>query len=199
MIHRCNKITVALATIPIVCSLFACFASHILAEDSTVYFDDPISAPTACMLPVTGNESSVTDEQIDAAETSSSNHDKVVALAATPAGTTVVDTTTNAGAGVGVGVSFPNGGTDNAIQSGTRYTYTEYISKMYGFAMKVAVALSILMVIYAGFKYMTSRGDSSSINEAKDILFSTLMGAALLMLVVLVGNIAGFKTSVWGI
>ncbi|MEI6144039.1 MAG: hypothetical protein WCP91_00385 [Candidatus Berkelbacteria bacterium] len=190
---------VVLATIPIVCSFFVCFAGHILAEDSTIYFDDPTSAPTSCAIPVAAKAVSATDDQIAAAEASSSNQDKVVAAATTPAATTVTGTTANTDPGVGVGVSFPNGTSDNAIQSGTRYTYTEYIRKMYGFAMKVAVALSILMVIFAGYKYMTSRGDSSSINEAKDILFSTLMGAALLMLVVLVGNIAGFKTSVWGI
>jgi hypothetical protein len=102
-------------------------------------------------------------------------------------------------AGVGVGVSYPNGATTNSIQSGQTYTYIQYISLMYGFAMKAAIALSILMVIYAGYKYMTSRGDSGAINEAKDILFSTLMGAALLMLVILVGNIAGLQTSTWGI
>jgi len=105
----------------------------------------------------------------------------------------------SSGSGVGVGVSIPNGTDDNAIQSGSSYTYTEYVSRLYGFAMKAAVALSILMVVYAGYKYMTSRGDNSAINEAKDILFSTLMGAALLMLVVLIGNIAGLDTGKWGI
>lgn len=104
-----------------------------------------------------------------------------------------------ADAGTGVGVSYPNGQGSSAIQSGASYNYITYISKLYGFAMKAAVALSILMIIYAGYKYLTSRGDSSAINEAKDILFSTLMGAALLMLVILVGNIAGLNTSVWGI
>lgn len=106
---------------------------------------------------------------------------------------------TNADPGTSVGVSYPNDDKTNAIQSGQSYNYIAYISKLYGFAMKAAIALSILMVVYAGYKYLTSRGDSSAINEAKDILFSTLMGAALLMLVILVGNIAGLNTSAWGI
>jgi len=50
-------------------------------------------------------------------------------------------------------------------------------------------------MVYAGYKYLTSRGDSGAINEAKDILFSTLMGAALLMLVILVANLAGLEIS----
>jgi len=107
-----------------------------------------------------------------------------------------VDATT---AGTPVGVSYPNGANSNAISSGSTYDYVQYIGRIYGFAMKAAVALSILMVVYSGYKYMTSRGDSGAINEAKDILFSTLMGAALLMLVVLVGNIAGLNTGSWGI
>lgn len=90
--------------------------------------------------------------------------------------------------GVEVGVGFPG-----AITSGSNYTFATYVQGMYAFSMKAAIALSTLMLIYAGYKYMTSRGDSSSINEAKDIIFSTLMGAALLMLVVLVGNIAGIE------
>lgn len=102
-------------------------------------------------------------------------------------------------AGTTVGVGYPNGSDDNAIVSGSNYDYIQYISHIYGFAMKAAVALSILMVVYAGYKYLTSRGDSGAINEAKDILFSTLMGAALLMLVVLIGNVAGLNTGSWGI
>ena len=91
----------------------------------------------------------------------------------------------------GVGVSLSRTG----IQSGGHYTVSQYVWAIYAFSMKVAVALATLMVIYAGYKYLTSRGDSGAINEAKDILFSTLMGAALLMLVILVANLAGLEIS----
>jgi len=77
------------------------------------------------------------------------------------------------------------------------YSYAEYIHGIYEFSIKVAVALCTIMIIYAGFKYLTSKGDTGAINEAKDILFSTLMGAALLILVILVGDISGFDTSTW--
>jgi hypothetical protein len=95
---------------------------------------------------------------------------------------------------VGVGVSLPG-----SITGGQSYLYSEYVRGLYAFSMKVAVALCTLMVIYAGYKYLTSRGESGAINEAKDILFSTLMGAALLILVILVGEISGFNTTTWGI
>ena len=91
---------------------------------------------------------------------------------------------------IGVGVTI------GSIHSGQSYTFDQYIRALYAFSMKAAVALATLMMIYAGYKYLTSRGESSGINEAKDIIFSTLMGAALLMLVVLVAKIAGLDISV---
>jgi len=93
--------------------------------------------------------------------------------------------------GMGVGVTMPG-----AITGGQSYTVSQYVRGIYAYSMKVAVALATLMVIYAGYKYLTSRGDTGAINEAKDILFSTLMGAALLMLVILVANLAGIEISI---
>lgn len=93
---------------------------------------------------------------------------------------------------IGVGVTIPGTG----IESLKEYEFSVYIRAIYAYSMKVAVALATLMVIYAGYKYLTSRGDTGAINEAKDILFSTLMGAALLMLVVLIGHIVGLNITI---
>lgn len=117
--------------------------------------------------------------------------------AATGTGTPATDSTTGTLAqpgsqAIGVGVALPGTG----IKSMGQYTFSVYVRAIYAYSMKVAVALATLMVIYAGYKYLTSRGDSSAINEAKDILFSTLLGAALLMLVVLVGNIVGLDITI---
>lgn len=98
---------------------------------------------------------------------------------------------------IGVGVTIPSTDPNYHIESGRNYSYDRYIKGIYAFSIKVAVALCTLMVIYAGYKYLTSKGEASMINEAKDILFSTLMGAALLMLVLLIGNISGFNTGGW--
>ena len=91
---------------------------------------------------------------------------------------------------IGVGVSLPG-----TITGGQSYTVPQYVWGIYSFSMKAAVALATLMMVYAGYKYLTSKGESGAINEAKDILFSTLMGAALLMLVILVANLAGLEIS----
>ena len=61
--------------------------------------------------------------------------------------------------------------------------YMQYIEAVYGFAIKAGAALSVLMIIYAGFKYLSSQGNPSAINEAKDIIIGTLSGFAMLLLV----------------
>jgi hypothetical protein len=94
---------------------------------------------------------------------------------------------------IGIGVGLPG----TTVENPGTYTFPQYVHGLYEFAIKVAVALCTIMIIYAGYKYLTSKGDTGAINEAKDILFSTLMGAALLILVVLVGNISGFNTAGW--
>lgn len=101
------------------------------------------------------------------------------------------------GSAVGVGVGVPSYDNNLAIDPGQKYTFARYIHNIYAFAIKTAVALCTLMIVYAGIKYITSRGETGVINEAKDILFSSLMGAALLILVRLVGEISGFDTSGW--
>lgn len=115
------------------------------------------------------------------------------ATTATPAAGATATPTSIGDAKIGVGVGIP----ETNIGSGGSYSFADYIRAIYSFAMKAAVVLATLMVIFAGYKYLTSRGETGAINEAKDILFSTLMGAALLMLVVLVANIAGINTSLW--
>ena len=86
-------------------------------------------------------------------------------------------------AGQQVGVAIP--GTNS-----TTFTFKTYIDAVYKFALIAGGALCVIMMIFAGYKYMTSRGESGAINEAKDIIISTLMGATLLMLVYAVRNIA---------
>lgn len=76
-----------------------------------------------------------------------------------------------------LGVPIPgNGGTSEA-------SYGEYIESAYGFAMKLGIGLTTLMIIYAGYKYMTSQGNPTAINEAKDIIVGSLSGFALLLLI----------------
>ncbi len=66
--------------------------------------------------------------------------------------------------------------------SDTFTNFADYISKFYSFSLKLGVGLCTLMIIYAGFKYMTSQGNPTIINEAKDITIGSLSGFLLLIL-----------------
>lgn len=189
--NRDNNLMLFMIGIAICCALFLSFFVAMTEKVKASLID-----PGVCTLfqAVAEAKSPAEKETIAKAEESQGG----TATTAAAADTTTT-TTPTADGGASVGVSIPKDQGSNYIQSGQKYYFNQYIQNIYGFAMKAAIALSILMLIYAGYKYMTSRGDSAAINEAKDILFSTLMGAALLMLVVLVGNIAGLATVNWGI
>jgi hypothetical protein len=89
---------------------------------------------------------------------------------------------------LGIGLKMPGRDTD--------YTgYQQYIADIFNFAMIAGGALSVLMIIYAGFRYMTSQGNPSGINEAKDILIGSLSGFALLLLSYLILKVLGIPVT----
>ena len=74
--------------------------------------------------------------------------------------------------------------------------YKDYIVTIFGFAMKAGVVLTVLMLIYAGYKYMTSQGNPSALGEAKDIIVGSLTGFAMLVLVYFILTLLGTPISV---
>lgn len=78
--------------------------------------------------------------------------------------------------GVDVGVEIPGHGTHFA-------GYNSYVSAILDFATKIGFALASLMIIYAGIKYLTSQGNQTAINDAKEILIGAIIGFVLLLLV----------------
>ena len=69
--------------------------------------------------------------------------------------------------------------------------FAAYIFAVFSFALKLGAILTTLMVIYAGYKYMTSQGNPTGINEAKDIMIGSITGFAMLLLVYFILNILG--------
>lgn len=45
----------------------------------------------------------------------------------------------------------------------------------------VGSVIAVLMVMWAGFKYVTARGDTTQIKEARDALLGAVIGAAILL------------------
>lgn len=86
--------------------------------------------------------------------------------------------------GFGVGVALPGGQNDfNG--------FSDWMTAFYEFSIRLGAILTILMLIFSGYRYMTSQGNPSAINEAKDIMIGSLSGFALLLLVNLVINFIG--------
>lgn len=56
-----------------------------------------------------------------------------------------------------------------------------YIARFYQFALMIAGMLAFGMLIYGGIKYAVSRGNTAQIADAKDIIYQTLWGVALLL------------------
>lgn len=86
------------------------------------------------------------------------------------------------GSSLEVGVAIPNAGNKFAGYGG-------YIAAVFKFAMQLGIILTTLMIIYAGYKYMTSQGNPTALNEAKDIIIGSLSGFAMLLLIYLILNV----------
>lgn len=57
-----------------------------------------------------------------------------------------------------------------------------YISDAYFWASIIGGLLAVLMMMYAGYSYMTSAGDPEKISNSKDIVEKALLGLGLLIL-----------------
>lgn len=88
---------------------------------------------------------------------------------------------------VTTGVEIPGHGTTFA-------DFNAYIKAVFDFSLKLGVALTVLMLIFAGYKYMTSQGNPTALNEAKDIMIGSLSGFIMLLLVYLILNVYNLKT-----
>ncbi len=98
--------------------------------------------------------------------------------------------------GINTGVGVPTGIDDDGnIVAKTNYkSFMEYMGTLFSFALKLGAALTALMIIYAGYKYLTSQGNTSATGEAKEIIIGSLSGFAMLLLIYLLLNVMGFET-----
>ena len=58
----------------------------------------------------------------------------------------------------------------------------EYIPVIYNFFVVLGVSLAILVIIFAGYKYMMSSGDPQSLEESKELLVGAIVGLILIFL-----------------
>ncbi len=80
------------------------------------------------------------------------------------------------------------------VNGTSSFYYKTYIQAIYNYSIQLGSLLAVLMIIYAGYRYLTSRGDSSAISEAKDIFAGALLGLAVLLLIRLILKFIGLPT-----
>ena len=96
----------------------------------------------------------------------------------------VIEKIINSAYAVNVGIKIP--GTDT-----TEFTFNDYVSAWADFAIDLGMILATLMIVFVGFIYLTSEGDSTKISTAKGYLLGALMGLAILVLLKLLLFVLG--------
>lgn len=83
-----------------------------------------------------------------------------------------------------LGVPIPGSGTINNL--------FEYITAIIAFCTNIlGPVLAVAMIIYGGYRYIFSQGDSTALTDGKDIIFGAIFGYAILFLTKLIVNIIG--------
>ena len=76
----------------------------------------------------------------------------------------------------------------------TQYSnFTEYFLDLIKYAVNIAGAIAILVIVYGAFKYVTSGGDDTKAKEGKDIIVGALIGFALLLLIRVIIPLLGLE------
>src|SRR3989344_9466394 len=65
-------------------------------------------------------------------------------------------------------------------------TFAQYFQSLVNVSIIVAVAISVLITIYAGIIYAQSQGEASKIALAKELVAGCLTGLAILLLIKLI-------------
>jgi|SRR3989338_9022550 len=75
----------------------------------------------------------------------------------------------------------------------------QLIMKILNLVVQVGLPIIVLMIIYAGFKYVTARGNPAKIQEAHNAILWTVIGAAVILGAAVISHaISGTITSLGG-
>jgi hypothetical protein len=76
-------------------------------------------------------------------------------------------------------------------ESTCSYTYSDYVRNFYIYSLRLGLALAGIMIMYSGFLYLTSQGDTTKLNKAKEIFTGAALGFFLLISVYAILNFLG--------
>jgi hypothetical protein len=58
-------------------------------------------------------------------------------------------------------------------------TFEELVSSITTWLVRIATPIGIIVIVYAGVKFLMARGDPNKINEAKRVLWYAIIGLAI--------------------
>ena len=79
---------------------------------------------------------------------------------------------------------------------GGKSTYTsfqEYFHDLFNFFINLAAILTILILTFAAYKYVTSGGDEAKIKDAKDWIYGAVIGFVVLVFIKFLMPILGIQ------
>ncbi len=75
--------------------------------------------------------------------------------------------------------------------------FLELIASVSKWLVQIAVPIAVIMIVYAGIMFLTSRGDQGKITEARKILWYAVIGIAIIVIgrgfVTLIQSVLGVK------
>jgi ABC-type amino acid transport system permease subunit len=64
---------------------------------------------------------------------------------------------------------------------GSTSDFFAFINKILDVLIQIGIPILVLFIVFAGFKFVTARGNESDVTKAKDALFWAVIGGAVLI------------------
>lgn len=78
----------------------------------------------------------------------------------------------------------------------TTKTLPERVGQIVGYILSFVGTIFFLLIIYGGFKWMTARGNEKEVNDAKELIYSSIIGIVIIFSAyILTSYIGGLLTS----
>lgn len=81
----------------------------------------------------------------------------------------------------------------NSVSTGSELSFDSAVSKGINTFLFIIGALAVVMIIYGGFKYVTSGGESSAVTSAKNTILYAVVGLVIAMLAYAIANFVTTK------
>jgi len=69
------------------------------------------------------------------------------------------------------------------LQNSSRFAdVAQFVNAISGYVIQIAMALAVILIIYAGVRFILARGNPGEVGKAKTILWYVLIGLAIVII-----------------